>query len=144
MTGEQLMVVDSQPQTIVVDQQQIAYQQGSPQQHFIIQETDVDQQQTRQVYYMQESMQETGGHTETTTETPIVLNHQMQHGQLRNQIVSQKITVQPQMGQQQGRPSTGVAQVRQQLQVYFLIYLVRSKNITSNLVVVQSSECGFL
>lgn len=119
MTGEQLMVVDGQPQTIVVDQQQIAYQQGSPQQHFIIQEADVEQHQNRQVYYMQEGMQETGGHTETITETPIVLNHHLQHGQLRNQVVTQKTSAQPHMGQQQGRPSTGVAQVRQQLQVRY-------------------------
>lgn len=125
MAGEQLMVVDGQPQTIVVDQQQVAYQQTTTGQHVIIQETNVEQHQNREVYYMQEGMQESAGHSEAVTETPLVLNHHIQHGQLRNQSLPTKSATQPILGQQ-GRSSTGITQVRQQLQVDLCNLYLRS------------------
>lgn len=118
MAGEQLMLVDGQPQTIVVDQQQIAYQQTSPQQQFIVQEANAEQQQHQnsQVYFMQDSMQENSNHSETACDPPIVLNHHMQRGQVIGQKIAAQHLVQQQQ-QQQPRPSPGIAQVRQQLQV---------------------------
>lgn len=113
MAGEQLMLVDGQPQTIVVDQQPVAYQQtSSPQQQFIVQETNVEQLQNSQVYYTQDNMQE---NSETATcDGPIVLNNHLQSGQLRGQIIAQKVATQH-LVQQQTR--SGIAQPRQQLQV---------------------------
>lgn len=109
------MLVDGQPQTIVVDQQQIAYQPAATQQQFIVQEANVEQQQNNQVYYMQQdTMQDNSSHNEPAAcETPIVLNHHIQQGQLRGQIVAQKVA------QHASRPSPGIVQVRQQLQVSY-------------------------
>lgn len=113
------MLVDGQPQTIVVDPQSIAYQQATTQQQFIVQEANVEQQpQNNQVYYMQDNMQENSSHSEATCETPIVLNNHIQHGQLRGHIVAQKIATQH--VPQQGRPTSGITQVRHQLQVDLL------------------------
>lgn len=121
MAGEQLMLVDGQPQTIVVDQQQItAYQQASPQQQFIVQETNAEPQQQQQqqqlqnsqVFFMSDSnIQE---NSEAACHTPIVLNHHMQPGQqLRGQIVGQKVVTAQHLTQQQARASPGVRQLLQ-------------------------------
>lgn len=123
MASDQLMLVDAQPQTIVVDQQQIAYQSSSPQQQFIVQEANVEQ---RQLYYMQDSNMQENNHSEATAcETPIVLNHHLQTGHLRGPMLAQKVAAQH-LGQQ-GRSSPGIVQVRQQLQVRLCAFLFVEK-----------------
>lgn len=121
MAGEQLMLVDGQPQTIVVDQQQItAYQQANPQQQFIVQETNAEPQQQQQqqqqlqnsqVFFMSDSNTQENG--EAACDTPIVLNHHMQPGQLRAQIVGNKVVAAQHLAQQQARASQGVRQLLQ-------------------------------
>lgn len=90
------MVVDSQPQTVVVDQQQVTYQPSpQQQQQFVLQDGSVEfkQPESHQVYYMEE-MQDSSCHGEVLVEQPvrqpIVLNHQIQQTQVRNQVVTQK------------------------------------------------------
>lgn len=104
------MVVDGQPGTIAVDQQQITYQQ----QQYVVQEASIDPQQTRPVYYTQEEIRETVNHPEVINKEPIVLNHHLQQSPLRGQVVTQKTTVVQTSLEHQ---AIGVQQVRQQLQV---------------------------
>lgn len=88
VAGEQLMLVDGQPQAIVVEQQ-VAYQ--------------VSAEQAGRVFYMQEEMQD-GGRKEGV-DAPIVLNHHMQ-----------KVGAQA-VGRPQGRLLGAIQQIRQSLQV---------------------------
>lgn len=132
-SGDQLMVVDSKSQPIIVEQPQISYQTSG--QQYIVQEANVkyqaadnhqvfyteesghsvdavveqplQQQNTCQVYYMKD-VQENGHPVDAVVDQkiqqPIILNHQLQSKQLTNQAVT--INRAKNMHPRQQRPST--------------------------------------
>ncbi|KAF2882208.1 hypothetical protein ILUMI_23975, partial [Ignelater luminosus] len=122
LSSEQVMVIENSGQQVVVDQPG-TYQNSQ----YMLQDNTVDYQdpRTQQVYYMEEVDKDRQVHIEQQSQ-PIVLNHQLQHTQIRNQLVvnnTQKGTMAVQVRQQQihqlqqqSQPVQTKSPVRQMLQ----------------------------
>lgn len=147
-SGDKLMVVNSESQSVIIEQPQIY--QGVVQQQYVDQDTKVkyqasDNQQVyyteednsnslpatdqsiqrqnpRQVYYMKE-IQESGGSLDGIVDQkqqPVILNHQIQQAQIPNQLVTIAMPKNVNVINQQARQVPGQGPVRPQLQVIYI------------------------